>query len=58
MYTELWVYLGAGRFTMTVSVNFNVNQGRQYGTKYDDKLMHTTIVLIESFEKLLGLSTH
>ena len=43
---------------MTVSVYFYNNQGSKYGAKYDDKLMHTTIVLIESFEKLLGLSTH
>ena len=43
METELCVYLGAGRFTMIVSVYFHDNQGSQNGAKYDDKLMHTTI---------------
>ena len=46
MYTELCVYLVAGIFTMIVSVHFHDNQGSKFGAKYDDKLMHTTIVLI------------
>ena len=45
MYTELCVYLGAGRFTMIVSVHFHDNQGNQYEDKYYYKLIHTTIVL-------------
>ena len=45
MYTELCVYLGAGRFTMIVSMNFHDNQGSESRAKYDDKLMHITIVL-------------
>ena len=45
MDTELCVYLGAGRFTIIVSVYFHENQGSQSGAKYDDKLMHITIVL-------------
>ena len=36
---------------MTVSVNFYNNQGSKYGAKYDDKLMHTTIVLRVSVDK-------
>ena len=48
MDTELCVYLGAGRFTMIVSVHFHDNQGSKYGDKYDDKLMHTNTILIES----------
>ena len=51
MDTELCVYLDAGRFTANVSVNFYDNQGSQSGAKYDDKLMHTNIVLHESVEK-------
>ena len=47
MYSDLCVYLGAGRFTIIVSVHFHDNQGSKYGAKYDDKLMHNTIVLIE-----------
>ena len=47
MYTELCVYLGAGRFTIIVSLNFHDNQGSQSCTQYDDKLMHTNIVLHE-----------
>ena len=47
MYTELCVYLVAGRFTIIVSVHFHDNHGSKYGDKYDDKLMHNTIVLIE-----------
>ena len=51
MYTELCVYTGAGRFTIIVSVHIHDNQSSQYGAKYDDKLMHTTIVLHESVDK-------
>ena len=51
MDTELCVYLDAGRFTVHVSVHFYDNQGSQSGAKYDDKLMHTNIVLHESVEK-------
>ena len=47
MDTELCVYLGAGKFTSIVSVHFHDNQGSQSGAKYDDKLMHTNIVLHE-----------
>ena len=36
MDTELCTYLGSGRFTMFVSMNFYDNQGSQYGAKYDD----------------------
>ena len=50
MDTELYVYLGAGRFTTIVSVNFHDNRGSQSGDKYDDKFMHTNIVLHESVE--------
>ena len=50
MYTELCVYLVAGIFTIIVSVHFHDNQSSQYGAKYDDKLMHTTIVMHESVE--------
>ena len=48
MDTDLCVYLVAGIFTMIVSVHFHDNQGSKFGAKYDDKLMHTTIVLSES----------
>ena len=51
MDTELCVYLGAGRFTIIVSVHFHDNRGSQSGDKYDDKFMHTNIVLHESVEK-------
>ena len=51
MDTELCVYLGAGRFTIIISVHFHDNWGSRYGAKYDDKLMHTNIVLHESVEK-------
>ena len=51
MYIELCVYMGAGRFTIIVSVHFHDNQSIQYGSRYDDRLMHTTIVLHESVEK-------
>ena len=43
--------MGAGIFTMIVSVNFNDNQSIQSRAKYDDKLMHITIVLHGSVEK-------
>ena len=56
MDTELCVYLSAGIFTMIVSVHFHYNQGSKFGAKYDDKLMHTTIVLIESVYNQKGLS--
>ena len=36
---------------MIVSMHFHDNQCSQYGAKYDDKLMHTTILLHESVEK-------
>ena len=55
MYTELCVYLGAGRFIIIISVHFCDNQVSKYGAKYDDKLMHTTIVLHESVENQQGL---
>ena len=48
MDTELCVYLGEGRFTIIVSVDFHDNRGSQSGAKYDDKLMNTHIVLHES----------
>ena len=51
MDTELCVYLGEGIFTIIVSVHFYDNRGSQSGAKYDDKLMHTNIVLHESVEK-------
>ena len=51
MCTELCVYIGAGIFTRIVSVHFNDNQGSKYQAKYDDKLMHTNLVLIESVDK-------
>ena len=51
MYTELRVYLGAGRFTTIVSMHFHDNQSSQSVDKYDDKLIDTTIVLYESVEK-------
>ena len=54
MYTELCLYLGAGIFTMIAYVNFHDNQGSKFGAKYDDKLMHTTIVLIESVDNQKG----
>ena len=38
-------------FTIIVSVHFHDNQSSQSGAKYDDKLMHTTIVLHESVDK-------
>ena len=57
MDTKLCVYMGAGRFTMIVSVYFHDNQGGKFGAKYDDKLMHTTIVLSESVEKQIGFPT-
>ena len=47
MYNELCVYLVAGIFKMIVSVHFYDNQSSQSGAKYDDKLMHTTIVMHE-----------
>ena len=47
MDNELCVYLGAGRFTIIISVHFHDNRGSRYGAKYDDKLMHTNIVLHE-----------
>ena len=47
MDTDLFFYLGAGIFTMIAYVNFCDNQGSKFGAKYDDKLMHTTIVLNE-----------
>ena len=58
MDTELCVYLGAGRFTIIISVHFHDNWGSQYGAKYDDKLMHTNIVLHGSVVKQWGLSPH
>ena len=36
---------------MTVSVHFYDNQRSQSGAKYDDELIHATIVLHESVEK-------
>ena len=51
MYIELCVYMGAGRFTIIVSVHFHENLSSQSGAKYDGKLMYTTIVLHESVEK-------
>ena len=51
MDTELCVYLGTLRFTMIVSVHFHDNQGSESRAKYDDKLMHITIVLHESVKK-------
>ena len=54
MYTKLCVYLGAGIFTMIVFVYFHDNQSSQYWAKYDDKLMHITIVLHELVEKSEG----
>ena len=50
MDTEFCVYVGAGIFTMIVFVNFRDNQVSQSGATYDDKLMHTTIVMLESVE--------
>ena len=44
-------YMGAGRFTMIVSVYFHDNQVSQSGAKYDDKLMQITIVLHKLLEK-------
>ena len=58
MDTELCVYLGAGRFTIIISVHFHDNRGSQSGAKYDDKLMHTNIVLHGSVVKQWGLSPH
>ena len=58
MDTELCVYLGAGRFTTIVSVHFHDTWGSQSGDKYDDKFMHTNIVLHESVAKQYGLSPH
>ena len=51
MDTELCVYLGAGRRILIKSVHVHDNRGSQYRNKYDDKLMHTNIVLHESVEK-------
>ena len=52
MYTLMCVfYLGEGIFKMIVSVNLHDNQSSQSGDKYDDKFLHTTIVLHESVEK-------
>ena len=51
MDTELCVYMCAVIFTIIISVQFHGNQGSQSGAKYDDKLMHTNIVLHESVEK-------
>ena len=51
MYTDLCVYLGAGRCTIIVSVHFHENQSSQSGAKYDDILINTTIVLHASVEK-------
>ena len=51
MVTELCVYLGAGRFTIIVSVHFHDTWGSQSGAKYDDKFIHPNIVLHESVDK-------
>ena len=56
MDSDLCVYLGAGIFTMIVSVHFHDNQGSQYVAKYYDKLMHTIKVLRESVENQRGFS--
>ena len=41
---------------MIVYVKFHDNEGSKFGANYDDKLMHTTIVLSESVEKQRGFS--
>ena len=43
---------------MIVSVNFHDNQGSKFGAEYDDKLIHTTIVLCASAEKHRGFPLH
>ena len=58
MDTELCVYLGAGRFTIIISVHFHDNWGSRYGAKYDYKLMNITTVLHESVELLRRFPPH
>ena len=56
--TELCEFLGAGIFTMIVSVHFHDNQGSKSGVKYDYQLMHNNIVLHESVDKKWDFNPH